>query len=630
MKLNLQFAFLSVFTLSLCLVESQNAVAQQEDFHFETIQHCADTAPEYALKIIESKLINHPTDSQKVWLSSLKAQAYISLSEDAKAETEYKHSIELAISIQDTIQILQNRNRLALLEFKKGNYSNCFELYLTNKKMAQHSSNCKFMSNSSLGVATMYYYLKNKEKCLEQFLECNKLAKQCKDTVTLQKSCHNLASLYIEFGEKEKSMTWMEEGLSYLKPDNYFGLAQSYSIYAAFHDYPQQKEKMKQLHDVAIEFAIQSKDSSMMAFCYLKKCSYYILSEQLDSATVLAKKALSLYRKVKLMDGILHANGYLSKIGLLEKDPQKAIKALKEYIEVSDTIYTELAFLKATELETKYETEKKEAENKLLKQTNLRKEAELENEKTSKQNQAILLVSLLLITFTGGVYIFYRRKLKTNERIATIEKQNFTAVIKAEENERGRIAKELHDGLGQLLSSAKLNVAATEESVSEDDLPLIKTSMQLIDEAVSEVRSVSHNLMPIALTTKGLIAALEDLVEKINQTKILEVALQLKFDENLLSKSTQVTLYRVIQEILNNALKHSKATTINVQIESRGKSLQLIISDNGIGFDSNEIKTSKGIGWTNIFSRISLLNGKINIDSKQNKGTHLSIQIPLA
>ena len=242
----------------------------------------------------------------------------------------------------------------------------------------------------------------------------------------------------------------------------------------------------------------------------------------------------------------------------------------------------------------------------------------------------MLFIGIILVILSIAIFLFYKRKLKTNKSIQELQKRNFNAVIEAEENERGRIAKELHDGLGQLLSSAKLNVAATEESVSKGDLPLIKTSMQLIDEAVSEVRSISHNLMPIALSKRGLKIALEDLAEKINNSNSIKVILIINDLENIISKSTEVTIYRVIQEILNNALKHSKATEIHIELMAQTKTLSLNISDNGSGFDTRKIKESKGIGWVNIFSRLSLINGKIKVNSSKESGTHLSIQIPLA
>ena len=257
------------------------------------------------------------------------------------------------------------------------------------------------------------------------------------------------------------------------------------------------------------------------------------------------------------------------------------------------------------------------------------KNAELKAKEAKQKQQLYIFLGVVLLILILVIFFFYKRKLAEKERATQLEKQRFKAVIEAEEKERVRIAKELHDGLGQVLSTAKLNVAGLEGNVDKEDEVLVSNSMSLIDDAVNEVRSISHNMMPVALTSLGLTSALEQLIKKINESGLLVVESKFNNLENRLDSSTEIAVYRVIQEVLNNMIKHSKANKIVVFIEKLSNRLNIQISDNGVGFNTNDIDKSKGIGWKNIFSRVSLLNGNVDVNSSPGKGTNLSVSVPI-
>jgi len=201
-------------------------------------------------------------------------------------------------------------------------------------------------------------------------------------------------------------------------------------------------------------------------------------------------------------------------------------------------------------------------------------------------------------------------------------------VIEAEEKERSRIAQELHDGLGQLLSTARLNVAGLEDAVNKEDQPSLERSLKIIDEACVEVRNISHNMMPSALIRLGLIPAINELVNNVNSAK----GIKINFTTNVnvsLGKSMDITIYRVVQEILNNMIKHAKANLISMSIEKNNTDLTITMKDNGIGFDTEELKKSEGMGWKNIFSRVSMLDGSIKLESELQKGTEVYINLKL-
>lgn len=319
----------------------------------------------------------------------------------------------------------------------------------------------------------------------------------------------------------------------------------------------------------------------------------------------------------------------LSRYYELTGDEEKALFYHKRYAELRDSVFHEESDKALAEMRTRFETEKKEREN-----LELTAEIRVQKEQLHKEQLRIMLLSgltLLILLISALLVRNYRLRQRAEfARQAQVQQQmRFNAVIEAEEKERMRIAKELHDGLGQLLSTAKLNVASLEGDVQEEDEVLVKNSMDLIDQSIREVRNISHNLMPSALIELGLVPALNDLFKKINDSKLLRVDFVLRnFDERL-NGSTEIALYRIIQEVINNMIRHSKADTIQVNLEKVNGKVKLSMEDNGVGFDKNRINESGGLGWKNIISRVSMINGMIDVDSSPGRGTVINIDLSL-
>ncbi|MFN0048587.1 MAG: 7TM diverse intracellular signaling domain-containing protein [Cytophagales bacterium] len=209
----------------------------------------------------------------------------------------------------------------------------------------------------------------------------------------------------------------------------------------------------------------------------------------------------------------------------------------------------------------------------------------------------------------------------------------FGAVIQGEENERKRLAFELHDGIGQLLSVVKLNLSSLEHWVdkrNKEAAEVVRSIVALVDDSCREVRNISHNLMPNTVVQFGLMAALKDFCRKINNAKKIRLHFQnLDFEPDLLPQ-VQTTLYRIIQEIVHNAIRHSHATDVYIQLFLEDEKMVLLIEDNGIGFDMALIhKGSNGMGIRNIISRIEYLKGEVHIDASPGKGTMYNINLNL-
>ncbi len=240
-----------------------------------------------------------------------------------------------------------------------------------------------------------------------------------------------------------------------------------------------------------------------------------------------------------------------------------------------------------------------------------------------------LLIVLLLL------YNSYRLKQKNKYQQQINRQQNelFNTIVITQDVERKRIAQDLHDSLGSILSAAKLklsSLAETKNIFTPDQLEKYQGSLDLLDEASTELRNISHNIMPATLSKLGLKAALQNLIDKISAHSKTQIQFTAHGFEKRITEATEISVYRIILELLNNIVKHADAAKATIQLIKYPAYINLMIEDDGKGFEySKAIEEKKGIGLGNIQSRVEYLNGSIDIDSVQGKGTTVIIEIPL-
>ncbi|TMM31322.1 hypothetical protein FDT66_04975 [Polaribacter aestuariivivens] len=323
-------------------------------------------------------------------------------------------------------------------------------------------------------------------------------------------------------------------------------------------------------------------------------------------------------------------------------DYKKAYEAYEKYNTYRDSLNNTTQNIAISDLDKKYQTEKKEKQILQLEKENL------ETESKRIKNRNLLIGSLLFILFTGTIGILSlknsKRKRKLLEQDKELEKQkNLTllkeqelttinAMVDGQEKERKRIAEDLHDNLGSVLATLKLhfeNLQMNKEKKKINQEELFNKTENLIDEAYLKVRSIAHAKNAGVIANQGLLSAIEMMAEKIAVADKINIdVIDFGLDKPL-ENSLEITTFRIIQELITNVLKHAEAKNITINISLYDNDLQIIIEDDGKGFDANAIDSKKGMGITSIETRISHLNGTFEIDSTFGKGTSVLINIPL-
>ncbi len=246
----------------------------------------------------------------------------------------------------------------------------------------------------------------------------------------------------------------------------------------------------------------------------------------------------------------------------------------------------------------------------------------------------LIIGTSVVVVLIAGLFFFvivYQRKMIKNQvalRRLEDERQQelLKAVISAQESERKRLAEDLHDSVGQVLSAIKLKLHKIDR-LSEGQNAMLAETRQLTDECIQEIRNIIHNVLPPVLTDFGLVDALEALCTKMDTNTPIQVTFTRKLTNERFASAVELTLYRIAQELFGNAVKHSEASTIHVELARNGQTLIMSFRDNGIGFNIDSVK--HGFGIKNLRSRVQLINGKIDIYSKPLSGTITTINVPL-
>jgi signal transduction histidine kinase len=354
----------------------------------------------------------------------------------------------------------------------------------------------------------------------------------------------------------------------------------------------------------------------------------------LDSAYVLAKQNdyINLIKDV-------YSNRYQ-----LEKRQGNfalAIKYLDSFNVIRDSLQLGAEADRIEFLDAKYQAAKKEGQ---INQLQSDKEIQhLNLQKKNVLNYFLIAAALILILFTLLLYRDFKQKRKfQQQRISELETQQqltaTEAILKGEEQERTRLAKDLHDGLGGMLSGIKysFNTMKGNLVMTPDNAQAFERSMDMLDSSIKEMRRVAHNMMPEALVKFGLNTALKDFCNDINQSGALQVSYQSIGLENVaIDQTIAITVYRIVQELINNTMKHAGAKTALVQVTKMEGHLSVTVEDDGKGFDASLLsqlnarkmeEVGRGIGWSNIQNRVEFLKGSLDVQSENEKGTSVHIE----
>ncbi len=486
-------------------------------------------------------------------------------------------------------------------------------------------------------IAREYLDLKQFDKAKEYLLDIIERKIILKDESGLSQSYNTLANVYVDTKNYNEGLTYYNKALSIgTKRRDTLGLAYTYNNLAR--SYSKQKNFKDANKYWQSSYDLFNKTTDAYGIAMITNNMAYINGElgNQDKAIEFAKKAVVYSTEHDIQVELMRAHGNLFDAYFEKKDYDNAYAEHEAMIKLKEEQFSKDIASATAEAEQKYNAKIQKDSIALLnydKKVNTLLLQE-QNEKITQRNYLILLITMITILIgTVSYLLFMRLKNKKNKQLQEQENEASLKIIQSEQTERMRIARELHDGIGQKLTVLKMyasvneteNNTSTGGTVSSSNRSVTK-QIELLDSTINEVRGISHNLMP-EIINLGLVPAVKDLCAKINEVGTINCVFNydetqpLKFATNI-----ELSIYRIVQEVLNNMIKHANAKQITVSFSVINTNLKISIADDGVGFDTKKIYTSSGIGWSNIITRARIINANLDVNSN-NKGTNIVLNI---
>ncbi|GAB3838297.1 hypothetical protein GCM10028821_39720 [Hymenobacter jeollabukensis] len=383
----------------------------------------------------------------------------------------------------------------------------------------------------------------------------------------------------------------------------------------------------------ALLLATQVDDAATRAGALSAQGRLLLAQRQPAAAQAAFEQAYALGRRIQAREVVRGALQGLSTAHARQGRYAQALRYSEQTAALKDSLLNEASTRQITEMQVRYDTERQAARNR-LQAAQLRAQQQLIRRRNTQLIGGLVVAALL----AGLAYLLHTRR-RLQQRVAfeqerqQLERQRAAAVLEAEENERRRIGSDLHDGIGQLLTAAKLNLHALQQQLGPGrpgHENLLDNALAVVDESFREVRGISHNLMPNALIKRGLAAAVRDFLDKLPSDNGLRVEVQAYgIDATQLPPHAESVLFRVIQELVQNIIKHAQATEVTIQLVQSAAELTVTVEDNGRGFDAQGLEADVGIGLRNVATRMTYLGGRAELDTAPGRGTTVTLEVPL-
>ena len=558
-----------------------------------------------------------------------------------------------AINYNKSLEIFKNKNDYRSARYKgmlqhnfgviyhyKGNYDSAVSYY---QEAARQFKKLKdegllFLTNNNL--STLYTQTLDNNNALKYAKECMEISNRLKDSFKISVASLAMASAKSELKDYMGIDTLVDKVIKISKQNgNYYMLGMGYKFLGKYQiESKNDKRSSISSFKSALDNMIKAGNEYEIAAANQNLGYSNFINGNNEQAIHYFKIALDKSKKVGVKQIEQYALKNLSELEEKRKNYFAAFTHLKNYVAVNDSVLGKAHLENIQALEAKYQSEIKDS--RILQLDDEKKIQTLSIKQKSTLNYILIgsLATLILVSFLGYRNLRHRQQLAKQrdelqqQQIRELEKDKqlvaVDAMLQGQEEERSRLAKDLHDGLGGLLSGVKFSLSNMKDNliITPDNMTVFERSLDMLDTSIKELRRVAHNMMPELLTKFGLDEALKEYCNTINTTNLLSVKYQSVGMDARIEKSSEIIIYRIIQELLNNIMKHAAATETIVQLIKEEGRLSVIVEDNGQGFDNNLQKNNKGAGLTSIQSRVDYLKGQLEIHSEKGKGTLVNIE----
>jgi signal transduction histidine kinase len=539
----------------------------------------------------------------------------------------YNKLLKEAVRMRDTTMIGKVSANLSSNYIRQNRYDSAL-VYLKNTlEIDQKNNDSNYIASDYNLFGICYHNLKLFDQANAEY---RKALEYKPDPITLGTVYMNMGIVYSDLNENDSTLLYSRKAEEiFLKYNNEQHLSSIYSILGIAYQTIGNYNRAINYFNKAVVLSKKKENNRTLSAALLNLSTTYFLMNRSNEAVRFGRQAFQLDYNSDHIDFAINSARGLALVYAQAGEIDSSVA----YLAISDTMQQrhlkDSYFDKLSTVQGDLQLAEKEAE---IAKTQLeveRQEVEIEVGKTRLVISIVGIGFILLIGILLFLLFKQRKKRDLSKAIIREQEKGISAVFIAQEDERKRISKDLHDGVGQQLSGLKMAFqklgSELKTSNPEKELEVDRLS-RILTESADEVRSISHQMMPKALTELGLIEALEDMFSKSLGINEINYQFEHYGINERLSERIEISLYRVTQELVNNIIKHSKANKVSIQLFKNGGKIILILEDNGTGIKDEK---GDGHGLLNIRSRINTLNGDINLEPSPNSGTLATIRIPI-
>jgi two-component system NarL family sensor kinase len=584
----------------------------------------------------------HFSDKQKVyyaqmyWLTN-EANSFYEQKNYADASRYWQKALDIAV-VHDFHYDELHRLRVAMNNnyFLAGDYAGAMRISSEGLAKAEKINDKNRAAHFNNVIGYIHLKQKNFDESDRYFSLYLQQAREMKNRMYEAHALFNLGDLALARNQYDSAIGFLQQSIAVYRFEhdstNSGGFSleerEAYIFNKMAEAYKMKGDFQKAMELEAVSILIIQKAGPLIndydkASYYINAGDIYNRSAEPDSAIFFLRRGLAIARRIIHREYMRDACEQLSIAFAQEKIFDSAYYYHRLFFNLWDTIANE---------ENDREILQSEANLKIEKQQQAQ---QVVLEKQRMWRNVIIAVAIFFIIILYLLYIRYRLRQKNKYQAGLNRQQQeiLHTTITVQDKERKRIAEDLHDSLGSILSAAKLKLSAIEEnkqSFMADDIEKLETTLSLLDEAVAEIRNISYNIMPATLSKLGLTAALQNLFNRITSKSGLKISFNTHGFTERFDGATEVSIYRIILESVNNVVKHAKAKQVTIQLIRYPDHINITVEDNGQGFIREEIysHSATGTGLRNILSRVEYMKGSIDMDTKEGSGTTIFIDIP--
>jgi len=498
-------------------------------------------------------------------------------------------ALKIFIDHSEYINIFKVLNKIGSLLIAQDDYYNASRVFSVESILLRKFNIRRNWASYYIYLYQINKYQKNISEAINDLKQAYNIQKSLNDTLNFSLTLGNIASLYTKRGELDTALITYMKILNIQNQIGYnFGRAST-------------------LSDIGLIYNKQKK--------YREAAAYLELSD-------------SCLKNDNDNDIMLENYDALSRAYIQLKDYSKACYYLKQYNTQLDSFSAETARKQINGLMIKYQSEEKDY--KIKKLSDAKQISDLVTKREELITTVLIIILILLSALFFLIYLTFKQRQKNKYQNLVNETQSniANAILDAQDKERNAIGRDLHDSIGSMVATAKLNLSVSLNETTEKIKHNISSTVKDLDQVIKELREVARNLMTDVIAESGIQQAIQQHIDKINQ---VQSNIKFRFisfgDFSKMNRNSQITLYKICLELTNNCIKYSNATEATIEITELDANIIFTMEDNGVGFEM-EKNLTKGSGLKNINYRVTLLGGKCQFDSSLGNGANISIEIP--